>query len=85
MAKVQKISARTWHKQHHKAMFRASYQHATGTYNSKIRHGMNLLKAYIKSLTDHKPKRIRKYDGAHVNIASFVNRFSKQSMALAEL
>ena len=35
----------TWHKQHHEAMFRAGYQHATGTYNSKIRHGMNLLKA----------------------------------------
>ena len=38
-----------------------------------------------KSLTDHKPKRIRKYDGPHVNIASFVIRFSKQSMALTEL
>ena len=38
-----------------------------------------------KSLTDHKPKRIIKYDGTHVNIASFVNRFSKQSMALTEL
>ena len=24
-----------------------------------------------KSLTDHKPKRIRKYDGTHVNIASY--------------
>ena len=38
-----------------------------------------------KSLTDHKPKRIRKYDGTHVNIASYVNRFSKQSMTLTEL
>ena len=28
-----------------------------------------------KSLTDHEPKRIRKYDGTHVNIASSVNRF----------
>ena len=28
-----------------------------------------------KSLTDHKPKRTRRYDGNHVNIASFVNRF----------
>ena len=28
-----------------------------------------------KSLTDHKPKGIRKYNGNHVNIASFVNRF----------
>ena len=33
-----------------------------------------------KSLTDHEPKRIRRYDGTHVNIASFVNRFSKQGM-----
>ena len=24
-----------------------------------------------KSFTDHKPKRIRKYDGTHVNIASY--------------
>ena len=38
-----------------------------------------------ESLTDHKPKRIIKYDGTHVNIASFVNRFSKQGMALTEL
>ena len=28
-----------------------------------------------KSLTDHKPKRIRKYDGTHVNIASYYYRF----------
>ena len=28
-----------------------------------------------KSLTYHKPKRTRRYDGNHVNIASFVNRF----------
>ena len=28
-----------------------------------------------KSLTDHKPKGIIKYNGNHVNIASFVNRF----------
>ena len=28
-----------------------------------------------KSLTDHKPKMTRRYDGNHVNIASFVNRF----------
>ena len=25
-----------------------------------------------KSLTDHKPKRIIKYDGTHVNIASYI-------------
>ena len=28
-----------------------------------------------KSLTDHEPERIRRYDGNHVNIANFVNRF----------
>ena len=28
-----------------------------------------------KSLTDHKPKGIRKYNGNHVNIAIIVNRF----------
>ena len=27
------------------------------------------------SLTDHEPKRIRRYDGTHVNIANFVNSF----------
>ena len=27
------------------------------------------------SLTDQKPKRIRRYDGTHVNITSFINRF----------
>ena len=32
MAKEQKLSGWTWHKQHQEAMFRASYQHATGTY-----------------------------------------------------
>ena len=25
-----------------------------------------------ESLTDHKPKRIRKYDGTHVNMASYI-------------
>ena len=29
------------------------------------------------SFTDHEPKRIRKYDGTHVNIASFINRFQQ--------
>ena len=33
------------------------------------------------SFSDHEPKRIRKYDGTHVNMASFINRFSKQGMA----
>ena len=49
MVKVQKISGWTWHKQHHEAMFRASYPHATVTYNSKTRHGSFLLNAYDKS------------------------------------
>ena len=49
MAKELKISGWTWHKQHHEGMFIASYQHAIGTYNSKTRNGMNLLKAYFKS------------------------------------
>ena len=39
----------TWHNQHQKAMFRARKCHATRTYRSKQRHGMNLLKAYNKS------------------------------------
>ena len=30
-------------------MFRAIKQHVTGTYHDKQRHGMNLLKAYIKN------------------------------------
>ena len=37
-----------------------------------------------KSLTEHEPKRHRRYDGTHVNIASFINSFRisrKQSMA----
>ena len=70
MAKVQKISA----SQNCEGMFRARYQHATGIEHSKTRHGMNLLNGQ-KSLTDHKPKGIRKYNGFHVNIASSVNRF----------
>ena len=41
-----------------------------------------------KSLTDHKPKGIKKYNVNHVNIASFVNRFilsRKLGMAKTEL
>ena len=54
-------------------MFRAIKQHVTGTYYGKQRHGMNLLKAQIKeSLTDQEPKRIRRYDGTHVNMASYM-------------
>ena len=36
---------------------------------------MNLQCIEQKFLTDAKPKRTRRYDGTHVNIASFVNRF----------
>ena len=28
-----------------------------------------------ESLNEHEPKRHRRYDGTHVNIASFINRF----------
>ena len=58
MGKVQKISGWTWHKQHHEAMFIASYQQATGTYNRKTRHGMNLLKAQNKSPLQTMSKKI---------------------------
>ena len=40
------------------------------------------------SLTNHEPKRHRRYDGTSINIASFITRFRlsrKQSMALTEL
>ena len=53
-------------------MFRAIKQHVTGTYHGKKRHGMNLLFIDQMSFTDHKPKRIRKYDGTHVNMASYI-------------
>ena len=52
--------------------FRAMKQHVTGTYHGKQRHGMNLLIAENKSLTDHEPKRIRRYDSTHVNMASYM-------------
>ena len=35
-----------------------------------------------KSLTDHEPKRIRKYDGTHVNMASYI---TDSNMAEIEL
>ena len=70
-------------------MFRAGYQHATGIAHIKQRHGMNLLKAYNKSpLMTISQKGTEKYDGTHVNIASFVNRFRlsrKLDMAKTEL
>ena len=68
-------------------MFRIRKTHATGTYHSKTRHGMNLINEQ-KSLTDHEPKRIRRYDGTHVNIASNMtdsDLAEKLSMAITEL
>ena len=53
-------------------MFRAIKQHVTGTYHGKQRHGMNLNCIEQKSLTDHEPQRHRRYDGTHVNIASYI-------------
>ena len=53
-------------------MFRAIKQHVTGTYNGKQKAGHESTKCIDqKSLTDHKPKRIRKYDGTHVNMAGY--------------
>ena len=56
MAKMQKITCfrlseinRISGIYHQEAMFRASYQHAIGTYHGKVRNGMKLLKAYNKS------------------------------------
>ena len=62
----------TCQKQYQEAMCRASKHHATGRYHSKQRHAMILLNA---SLSGHQPKRHRRYDGTHVNIASFINSF----------
>ena len=57
-------------------MFRASKQHATETYHSTKKAWNDSTKCIEqKSLSDHEPKRHRRYDGTHVNIASFVNRF----------
>ena len=63
-------------------MFRDIKQHVTGTYHGEKKawhESTNCLEQ--KSFTDHESKRNRKYDDTHVNIASFVNRFSKQGMA----
>ena len=53
-------------------MFRAIKQHVTGTYNGKTKachESTNIIDQ--ESLTDHEPKRTRKYDGTHVNMASY--------------
>ena len=57
-------------------MFKAIKQHATGTDHRKQRQ----LKAWHestkcieqKSFTVYEPKRIRRYDGTHVNMASYM-------------
>ena len=51
-------------------MFRAIKQHATGTYHRNLRHGMILKCIEQKSFTEPEPKRIRRYDGTHVNMAN---------------
>ena len=54
-------------------MFRAIKQHVTGTYHGKKKawhESTNCI--HQESLTDHKTKGIRKYDGTHVNIASYI-------------
>ena len=53
-------------------MFRAIKQHVTGTYHGKKAWYDSTNCIDQKSLTDHKPKRNRKYDGTHVNIASYI-------------
>ena len=53
-------------------MFRAIKQHVTGTYHGKKKAWHESTKCIEqKSLSDHEPERIRRYDGNHVNIASF--------------
>ena len=53
-------------------MFRAIKQHVTGTYHGKQRHGMNLLIAQNKSPLLTMSQKVRKYDGTHVNMASYM-------------
>ena len=64
-------------------MFRAIKQHVTGTYHGKKKawhESTNCIEQ--ESLTNHKPKRIRKYDGTHVNMASYI---TDSNMAETEL
>ena len=54
-------------------MFRAIKQHATGTYHGKKKAWHEYTNCIEqKSLTGHEPKRIRRYDGTHVNMASYM-------------
>ena len=53
-------------------MFRAIRQPVTGTYHGKKKawhESTNCIDQ--KSLTDHETKRIRKYDGTHINITNY--------------
>ena len=54
-------------------MFRTIKQHVTGTYHGKKKawhESTNPIEQ--QSLTDQEPKRIRRYDGIHVNMASYM-------------
>ena len=53
-------------------MFRAIKQHVTGTYHGKKAWHDTTKCIEQKSLTDHEPKRNVRYDGTHVNIASYM-------------
>ena len=44
------------------------------TWQNKARHESTKCREQ-KSLNYHEPKRMRRYDGTHVNIASFINSF----------
>ena len=52
-------------------MFRAIKQHVTRTYHRIQRHGKESNNCIEQNpFTDHEPKRIRRYDGTHVNMAN---------------
>ena len=54
-------------------MFRAIKQHVTGTYHGKKKAWHEPTKCIDQmSFTDHEPKRIRRYDGTHVNMTSYM-------------
>ena len=54
-------------------MFGAIKQHVTGTYHGKKKAWHESTKCIEqKSFTNHKPKGNIKYDGTHVNIASYI-------------
>ena len=64
-------------------ILQASKQHATASQHNNKRHGHESTNCIDqKTLTDHKPKRIRRYNGTHVNIASYI---TDSNMAETEL